>query len=92
MTNEQIIKNARVSLVKNGTIKADEEIHTYNKWKELGYQVVRGQKAICKLAIWKPFIKRVWKDDEDFPEEQKRMMMQTAAFFSRSQVEAIAEG
>ena len=30
-----------------------ELIHTYQKWKELGYQVRRGEKAIAKFPIWK---------------------------------------
>ena len=30
-----------------------EPIHTYNGWKELGYQVKRGQKAKASFPIWK---------------------------------------
>ncbi len=30
-----------------------EPIHTYNGWKELGYQVKRGQHAVAQFTIWK---------------------------------------
>lgn len=32
-------------------VKMPEPIHTYQKWKELGYQVRRGEKAIAKFQI-----------------------------------------
>lgn len=101
MTNAQIIYNARVQLMKAGKIAADnegqpEEIHTYDHWKKLGYHVLKGEKAICKLNIWKP-VQRKGRKAETQPdnEEEKTepapwMIPKTAFFFSRSQVDSIA--
>ena len=68
------------------TVKETEPIHTYNVWKEMGFQVQKGQKAITKLTIWKHTSKV---NEETGEQEDPRMFMKTAAFFSRAQVEAI---
>ena len=67
-------------------LRETEEIHTYQIWKRMGYQVQRGQKAITKLQIWK----YAEKENEETGETDARMFMKVAAFFSRSQVERIA--
>lgn len=77
------------------TYKETEEIHTYAIWKEMGYQVSKGQKAVAKIMIWKHTGK---KEDSMVDSEgneahyidKGHMFMKTAAFFSRSQVEEIA--
>ncbi len=105
MTNAQIIFNASQELAEQGIIKytgnvyiaelpdgskvevkETEEIHTYQKWQSLGYQVQRGQKAIAKITIWKHVVKKAKAENE---EDETKMFMKTAAFFSKSQVEAI---
>lgn len=63
-----------------------EDIHTFAAWKELGYIVKKGEKAITKLTIWK----HTSKINEENGEESSRMFMKTAAFFAASQVEKIA--
>lgn len=67
------------------TIQEPEEIHTYAIWKNLGYQVKKGEKAITKLQIWKHTTKQ--KGEDEPPEE--RMIRKTAYFFSPAQVEKI---
>lgn len=67
-------------------IKETESIHTYQIWKQLGFQVQRGQKAVAQIVIWKHTEKQ--KEDDQLPES--RMFMKKASFFSQSQVEAIA--
>lgn len=67
-------------------VKETEAIHTYQKWKELGYQVQKGQKAVAKITIWKHTVKKAKSDNE---EDETRMFMKTSAFFSESQVEKI---
>lgn len=91
MTNEQIILNAKAELVKDGKIKAEDELHTYKYWKKLGYQVFRGEKAVIALNIWQ--CAGGEKDDDPEQEEEKkrtgRMYMRRTSFFSSSQVFAL---
>ena len=96
MTNKQIIANAQMKLAADGIIEVvngiPEEIHTYAKWKQLGYQVLRGEKAVCKLNIWKPVTskKKVEENGEEKEVETERMTIKSASFFARNQVEAMA--
>lgn len=85
MTNAEIVAFAWGQLVGSGVISANEEIHTFQKWKSLGYSVKRGEKAITKLTIWK----HTSKVNAETQEEETAMFMKTAAFFSTSQVEKI---
>ena len=70
------------------TFQEPEPIHTYAVWKELGYQVKRGEKAISRLNIWKHIVKKPKTEEEEKPQE--KMIMKTAYFFSPAQVEKIA--
>lgn len=75
---------------KDGTkrqLEIPEDIHTFNGWKERGYSVKKGEKAIAKFTIWKCKSKKV--ETEDGEEEHTNMFMKTAAFFKFSQVEKI---
>ena len=65
-----------------------EMIHTYQTWKELGYQVKKGSKAVARFAIWKHVAGKV--NEETKEKAEDRMFMKSAAWFSASQVEAIA--
>lgn len=67
-------------------VKETEPIHTYNAWKELGYQVQKGQKAVAQFVIWKYKSKVV----EETGEEDATMFMKKASFFTAAQVEKIA--
>ena len=95
MTNAEIIYRARMDLVKNGKIEMvndqPEEIHTFNKWSELGFTVLRGEKAVFKLTIWKPTKRKGRKPEQEDEEEPTPWMIpKTAFFFSRSQVDSLA--
>ena len=68
-------------------IKEPDEIHTYQVWKQLGYQVRRGSKAITQLRIWKYVEGR--RDDDGNQEEPNRQFMKTASFFCRTQCDEI---
>lgn len=65
-----------------------EPIHTYNAWKELGFQVQKGQKAVAQFTIWKHKSGKV--DEETGEQGKDKMFMKKASFFTRNQVEAIA--
>lgn len=82
MTNNAIIEAAKML---NGI---DEECHTYNRWKSMGFQVRKGEHAAFKAKIWKQGKKKV--ETEAGEEEQGRMFMKTASFFTASQVDAVA--
>lgn len=102
MTNEQIIFMERVRLMNEGiigktgrvfeikdsagnvsTVEEPEELHTFKMWKDKGFAVKKGEHAIAKITIWKA---KERKETED-GEEDLRMFMKTAAFFSKAQVE-----
>ena len=69
---------------KEFVIKETEPIHTYNAWREMGYQVKKGEKAIASFTIWKYTAS---KNEETDEEEAGRMFMKKASFFKTSQVE-----
>ena len=68
-------------------IPEPEAIHTYNGWKELGFQVKKGEHAKAQFPIWK------WKGqkDEETGEVTGGTCYQRKAFwFTFDQVEAIS--
>lgn len=108
MTNEQIIFNNSVELMKNGKIgktgrqlevedengnkimlDEPEAIHTFQAWKAQGFCVKKGEKAVAQFYIWKCVSKKV-ENSEGMTEDQKKMFMKKASFFSASQVMALA--
>lgn len=98
MTNVAIIEMNKVILFNNGILKENEngdiqEIHTYQTWKKLGYQVRKGEKAIAKFAVWKYMVgkKEEDADDSDSTENKKKgkMYMKVSAFFTEDQVDKI---
>lgn len=86
MTNVEIVAFQWAQLVAAGTISESEEIHTFQKWKSLGYTVRKGEKAVASFTIWK----HTTKTDKESGEESAAMFMKKAHFFSTSQVEKIA--
>ena len=71
------------------TMPEPEPIHTFNYWKEIGYSVRKGEKAVTKLCIWKYTSKRKTDEDGNEQEPESRMFMKTSAFFALSQVQPI---
>ena len=66
-----------------------------SRWKEYGYGVKKGEKAIAKVEIWKCVEakkKGEEKQESEETEEKDRMFKKVAFFFSPSQVEMIREG
>ena len=85
-----------------GTVEIElpEAIHTFQKWKELGYSVKKGEKSSIKFPIWK-HTRKMLDTNTDNAELNKanamvneqggqtNMFMKTAAFFTFAQVEPI---
>ena len=71
-------------------LEIPEPIHTYAKWKELGYQVRRGEKSEIKIQVWK-YRGKIQHDEESGEDvETGKCFMKVASFFTRAQVDAIA--
>lgn len=68
-----------------------EQIHTYQRWKSLGYQVRRGQKAIAQFPIWKYTSKKTKEMSEEEAQEGGYCFMKLSSFFKAEQVERIGE-
>lgn len=91
MTNQAIIISNMDVLVRDGVITWDNEIHTYQCWKSLGYQVKKGEKAIAKFAIWK-YTKGKKKDEsEEEAQANGHCFMKLSAWFSDEQVEPLGK-
>ena len=69
-------------------VEEAEPIHTYNGWKERGYQVQKGEKAIAQFMIWKHVTKKAKVEGED---DETKMFMKKASWFKLSQVEPIEQ-
>lgn len=70
-------------------LREPEQIHTYARWKAMGYQVRKGERAIAKFKVWKHVAGKKKNDDS---EEEKtagrgKMILKQAAFFSFAQVD-----
>ena len=63
-------------------------IHTYTKWKQLGYQVRKGEKCMHRLTIWKSCTKtRTNADGEEVT--SSHLILKESCFFTLAQVEPI---
>lgn len=90
MTNAEIIYRESIELVNQGVLKAiagqPEPIHTFAKWKSMGYSVKKGEKAIAKITIWK-YTTRTKTDDDGNEIDDSKCFPKVSAFFKTSQVE-----
>ena len=95
MTSAAIIEHESIRLVEQGILRMvniggidmPEPIHTFNGWKERGYQVKKGEHSKIKFPIWKHTTKAVEKDGKE--EERSNMFQKVSAFFTFDQVEPI---
>lgn len=77
-----------------------EEIHTFQAWKKLGYQVQKGEHAVAKFPVWKFKAgkgKAAGTDDrevgenEELEKQKGRCFMKLAFFFTADQVKEVAK-
>lgn len=81
MTNREIIM--REVILRGIT----EEIHTFQRWKDMGFIVKKGEKSSIKFPIWKYSKARVNKETGE--EIKEYAFMKLSAFFTASQVEKL---
>ena len=75
-----------------------EEVHTFQKWKSLGYQVKKGEKALFQTQLWRMSKKKEKENNDtenaDNNKENKKnnnyFFLAKASLFGKSQVELIA--
>ena len=69
-----------------------EEIHTFQAWKKLGYQVQKGEHAVAKFPVWKfkSSGKGEKKDEQEAGDDESpkdgKCYMRMAFFFTVDQV------
>ena len=61
----------------------DGDLYTYQEWKQRGYQVQKGQKAMLSTKLWKQVTKKI----EGI--ETKKFYLVNASLFHESQVQLI---
>ncbi len=81
MTNREIIMQ---EIILRGIT---EEIHTFQRWKDMGFIVKKGEKSSIKFPIWKYSKAKV--DPETGEEKGVHPFLKVSAFFTASQVEKL---
>lgn len=93
LVQQGVLKSTGKTIVlemQNGSKKEmpePEPIHTYNGWKELGYQVKKGEHAKAQFPIWKY---KGQKNEETGEEENGKCYQRKAFWFTFDQVEKVS--
>lgn len=85
MTNEQIIQNTKKML----GMGEFEPLHTFQKWKEMGFKVKKGEHAVTCTKLWKPKTKK-YTDTNGEEKVENNFFLARAYLFKLNQVERIA--
>lgn len=76
-------------------IQMPEEIHTFQTWKSMGYQVQKGEHAVAKFPVWKFKASKKKGDEQEAGDDEEpqtgRCFMKVAFFFTADQVKPIEE-
>ena len=70
-----------------------EEVHTFARWKQMGYMVKKGEHALFSTSLWKNCKgkKKSEEEDPDASEHTGRCYLCKSFLFGRSQVEEVIE-
>ena len=71
------------------TVQEAEQIHTFATWKELGYIVRKGEKAVDSFSIWKYTAKKKTSQTEEQAQEEGHCFLKYSHFFAAHQVKPI---
>lgn len=63
-----------------------QPIHTYARWRELGYQVKKGEKAVASFPIWKYSKRKPKNMDEEEAQAKGFCFMKLSYWFTEEQV------
>ena len=96
------ITNKEIISLEMATRGIEEEVHTFAKWKSLGYQVKRGEKALFQTMLWKMSKGKKQDNIENTDNEnnendnkdkkkQPHFFLAKSSMFGRSQVELITQ-
>lgn len=70
-------------------LELPEAIHTYQKWKAMGYQVKKGSKAVAQFPIWKYTSAKKKDETEEEAQQEGHCFLKLSSFFTAKQVEKI---
>lgn len=89
MTNNAILEEITKAAILEGTIKENEQLHTFLYWKSNGYHVKRGEKACVTTKLWKRKTRKQQENEENEENENsdRDYIIVNAYLFSSSQVE-----
>lgn len=100
MTNEEMVQKETQLLQMDGTLENNEVIHTFQKWKQLGYTVKKGEKSFLTMKLWKhkkpkkqetqPLL-GVGSDEETKEKSYSEYYLVNAYMFSSKQVEKLVK-
>ncbi len=71
------------------TVNEAEQIHTFATWKELGFIVRRGEKAVDSFSIWKYTTKKKPNQSEEEAQAEGHCFLKFSHFFAAHQVTPI---
>ena len=84
MTNEEIIQNTKKQL----GMGEFESLHTFQKWKEMGFKVKKGEHATVCTKLWKLKTKK-YTDTNGEEKAENNFFLVKAYLFKLNQVERI---
>lgn len=86
--------NAEILLMECATRGITEEVHTFARWKQLGFKVKQGEHALFSTSLWKQ-TKGKRPENAETEEEKDapsgRCYLCKSYLFGRSQVERMEE-
>lgn len=83
--------NAEILLGECVTRGITEEVHTFARWKQLGFMVKKGEHALFSTSLWKQTgVKRPENAEDNEEINTSRCYLCKSYLFGRSQVEEMA--
>ena len=83
--------NAEILMGECATRGITEEVHTFARWKQLGFMVKKGEHALFSTSLWKQCKSKKREEAENLEdgEQSGRCYLCKSYLFGRSQVEEV---